>query len=88
LVPTDFRRLHATLGVSMWNECKMPERWYWLLRERMQVEEQRMRVVSDGDIIEHDDLEKLMAQADSLDRQMLQVMRQAIAGVNLAYKAA
>ena len=72
----------------MWNECKMPERWYWLLRERMQVEEQRMRVVSDGDIIEHHDLEKLMAQADSLDRQMLQVMRQAIAGVNLAYKAA
>jgi hypothetical protein len=72
----------------MWNECKMPERWYWLLRERMQVEERRMRVVRDGDIIEHDDLEKLMAQADSLDSEMLLVMRQAIAGVNLAYKAA
>lgn len=72
----------------MWNECKMPERWYWLLRERMQVEERRMRVVRDGDIIEHDHLEKLMAQADSLDREMLLVMRQAIAGVNLAYKAA
>jgi hypothetical protein len=72
----------------MWNECKMPERWYWLLRERMQVEERRMRVVRDGDIIEHNDQEKLMAQADSLDSEMLLVMRQAIAGVNLAYKAA
>jgi hypothetical protein len=64
----------------MWNEREMPERWYGLLRERMQVEEQRMRVVKDGDIIEHDDLEELMAQADSLDRAMLLVMRQAIAG--------
>jgi hypothetical protein len=67
-------------GESMWNERKMPERWYGLLRERMQVEEQRMRVIKDGDIIEHDDLEELMAQADSLDRAMLLVMRQAIAG--------
>jgi hypothetical protein len=64
----------------MWNEREMPERWYKLLRERMQVEEQRMRVIKDGDIIEHDDLEELMAQADSLDREMLLVMRQAIAG--------
>jgi MOSC domain-containing protein YiiM len=64
----------------MWNERKMPERWYELLRERMQVEEQRMRVIHDGEIIEHDDLEQLMAQADSLDREMLMVMRQAIAG--------
>jgi len=63
----------------MWNERKMPERWYGLLRERMQVEEQRMRVVKDGDIIELDDLEELMAQADSLDREMVLVMRQAIA---------
>jgi hypothetical protein len=63
----------------MWNEPKMPERWYGLLRERMQVEEQRMRVIKDGDIIEYDDLEELMAQADSLDREMLLVMRQAIA---------
>ncbi len=63
----------------MWNEREMPERWYGLLRERMQVEEQRMRVIKGGDIIEHNDLEELMAQADSLDR-MLQVMRQAIAG--------
>ena len=75
---------HATqpaqrLGVSMWNERKMPERWYGLLRERMQVEEQRMRVIKDGDIIEHDDLEQLMAEAESPDREMLLVMRQAIA---------
>jgi len=56
----------------------MPERWYGLLRERMQVEEQRMRVIKDGDIIEHDDMEELMAD-DSLDREMLLVMRQAIA---------
>lgn len=64
----------------MWNERKMPERWYELLRKRMQVEEQRMRGIRDGDIIEHNHLEKLMAQADSLDREMLLVMRQAIAG--------
>ena len=63
----------------MWNESKMPERWYELLRERMQVEEQRMRAIRDGDIIEHDDLEELMAQAASLDQEMLLVMRQAIA---------
>lgn len=49
------------------------------LRERMHLEEQRMRVIRDGDIIEHDDLEKLMARADSLDQEMLVVMRQAIA---------
>jgi hypothetical protein len=64
----------------MWDERKMPERWYELLRERTQVEEQRMRVIKDGDIIEGDDLEQLMAEADSLDREMLSVMRQAIAG--------
>jgi hypothetical protein len=63
----------------MWNERKMPERWYGLLRQRMQVEEQRMGAIRDGDIIEHDDLAKLMAQAESLDREMLVVMRQAIA---------
>jgi hypothetical protein len=63
----------------MWNECKMPERWYGLLRERMQVEEQRMRVIRDGAIVEYDYLEDLLAQADSLDREMLLVMRQAIA---------
>ena len=37
----------------MWNECQMPERWYGLLRERMQVEEQRMRVIRDGVIVEY-----------------------------------
>jgi hypothetical protein len=66
-------------GASMWNERKMPERWYELLRERMQVEEQRMRVIEEGAIIKHDDLEELMAQADSLDREMPHLMRQAIA---------
>jgi hypothetical protein len=63
----------------MWNEHKMPERWYGLLRDRMQVEEQRMRVIRDGSIVEHDYLGDLLAQADSLDREMLLVMRQAIA---------
>jgi hypothetical protein len=38
-----------------------------------------MRVIKDGGIIEHDDLEQLMAEADRLDREMLRVMRQAIA---------
>jgi hypothetical protein len=64
----------------MWNERKMPARWYRLLRQRMQVEEQRMGAIREGDIIKHDDLAKLMAQAESLDREMLLVMRQAIAG--------
>ena len=56
----------------MWDERKMPERWYELLRERMQVEQQRMRVIQDGDIID-------LARADSLDHEMLLVMRQATA---------
>jgi hypothetical protein len=63
----------------MWNERKMPERWYGLLRERMQVEEQRMRVIKDGSIVEDDYLDELLTEADSLNREMLQVMRQAIA---------
>ena len=63
----------------MWDERKMPERWYELLRERMQVEEQRMRAIRDGDIIEHDDLEELMVRSASLDYEMLLVMRQTIA---------
>ena len=62
----------------------MPERWYGLLRERMQVEEQRMRVIRDGVIVEYDYLEDLLAQADSLDREMLLVMRQAIAAALVA----
>jgi hypothetical protein len=57
----------------------MPERWYGLLRERMQVEEQRIRAIRDGDIIKHDDLGELMAQAARLDHEMLLVMRHAIA---------
>jgi hypothetical protein len=65
----------------MWNERKMPERWYGLLRERMQVEEQRMRVIKDGDFVEHDDMEEFLAQADSLDREMPLVMRQVIAAL-------
>ena len=62
----------------------MPERWYGLLRQRMQVEEQRMRIIKDAVIIEHDHLEDLMAQADSLDREMWLVMRQAIAETIIA----
>jgi hypothetical protein len=63
----------------MWNERKMPKRWYELLRERMQVEEQRMRVIRDADVIEDDHLEELLTHVQSLDREMLVVMRQAIA---------
>lgn len=63
----------------MWNERKMPERWYKLLRQRMQIEEQRMRVVKDGSIIEDEHLQELLTKADGLDREMLLVMRQAIA---------
>jgi hypothetical protein len=63
----------------MWHERKMPERWYELLRERMRIEEARMRVVKDGSIADH--LQDLLTEAHNLDRQMLQVMRQAIAEV-------
>jgi len=45
----------------------------------MQVGEQKMRAVRDGVMIEHDDLEELMAQAASLDHEMLLVMRQTTA---------
>jgi len=71
----------------MWHERKMPERWYELLRERMQIEEQRMRVIRDGGIVDNAYQEDLLAQADSLDREMLLVMRQAIA-VTLVREAA
>jgi hypothetical protein len=63
----------------MWNERKMPKRWYELLRARMQVEEQRMRVIKEGNVIEDDHLLELLTEAHSLDREMLLVMRQAIA---------
>ena len=74
---------HATqpargLGVSMWNERKMPERWYELLRRRMQVVEERMRLAKGGYIID-DQLQKLLMEADSLDREMLLVMTQTVA---------
>lgn len=61
----------------MGHEREMPERWYELLRERMHVEEQRMRLVKDGSIVDH--VEDLLTKAHNLDREMLQVMRQAIA---------
>ena len=68
----------ARLAVGMWNERKMPERWYELLRERMQIEEQRMCVIRDGGIVDNDYQEDLLAKADNLDREMLLVIRQAI----------
>jgi len=67
------------LGVSMWDERKMPERWYELLRRRMQVVQERMRLTKGGHIIEDDQLQKLLMEADSLDREMLLVMRQTVA---------
>jgi hypothetical protein len=60
----------------MWNERKMPERWYELLRERMQVEQLRMRIVKHGYLIEDDQLQELLTEANSLDAEMLLVMRQ------------
>jgi hypothetical protein len=65
----------------MWNESKMPARWYELLRERMQVEKEHMRAIKDGSIVKDDRLEEFLTVAQSLDRQMLQVMRHAIAEV-------
>jgi hypothetical protein len=64
----------------MWNENKMPARWYELLRERMQVEKERMRIIKDG-IVENHRQEELLTVAQSLDRQMLQVMKQAVGEV-------
>ncbi len=58
----------------------MPERWYGLLRDRMRVEKQRMRVIRDGGIIDHDHLEDLLARPTTS-------MRQAIGGA-LAREAA
>jgi MOSC domain-containing protein YiiM len=40
----------------------------------------KIRVIRDGEIIEHDELEELLARSVSLDREMLSVMRQAIVG--------
>jgi len=66
-------------GTRMWNERKMPERWYELLRERMQVEQLRMRIVKHGYLIEDDELQEVLTVAQGLDHQMLQVMRETIA---------
>jgi hypothetical protein len=63
----------------MWNERNMPERWYELLRERMQVEQLRMRIVKDACLVENDLLQKLLAEAHNLDAKMLLVMKQTIA---------
>jgi hypothetical protein len=65
----------------MWNEREMPARWYELLRERMQVEQLRMRIVKHGYLIEDDQLQELLTEAHSLDAEMLLVMRQTIAEV-------
>jgi hypothetical protein len=48
-------------------------------RERMQLEQLRMRVVKYGYLIEDDQLQELLAEAHSLDLEMLAVMRQTIA---------
>src|SRR5689334_9899739 len=58
------------------NACAL----YELLRERMQVAKEHMRAIKDGSIVEDDRLDELLTVAD-LDRQMLQVMRQAVAEV-------
>jgi hypothetical protein len=63
----------------MWNEREMPARWYELLRERMQVEQLRMRIVNHGYLIEDDLLQGLLTEAHRLDAEMLVVMRQTIA---------
>jgi hypothetical protein len=59
----------------------MPARWYELLRERMQVAKEHMRAIKDGSIVEGDRQDELLTAAQNLDRQMLQVMRQAVAEV-------
>ena len=66
-------------GAIMWNEREMPARWYELLRERMQVEQLRMRIVKYGYLIGDDQLQELLTEAMSLDAEMLLVMRQMIA---------
>ena len=63
----------------MWNELEMPARWYKLLRERMQVEQLRMRIVKQGYFIKDYELQDVLTEADKLDAEMLLVMRQTIA---------
>jgi hypothetical protein len=63
----------------MWNEREMPARWHGLLRERMLVEQLRMRIVRDGYLIADDQLQELLIEAHRLDEEMLLIMRQTIA---------
>jgi hypothetical protein len=49
----------------------MPERWYELLRERMQVEQLRMRIVKDARLVENDLLQQLLAEAHNLDALLI-----------------
>ena len=70
----------------MWNESKMPARWYELLRERMRVTREHMRAIKEGNVVEGDRMDELLTVAQNLDRQMQQVMRQAVAEV-LAHEA-
>jgi hypothetical protein len=63
----------------MWNEREMPARWYKLLRERMRVEQLRMRIVKQGYLIKDYELQDVLTEAHKLDAEMLLVMRQTIA---------
>jgi len=63
----------------MWNERNTPERWYELLRERMHVEQLRMRIVKDARPVENDLVQQLLAEAQRLDAEMLFVMKQTVA---------
>jgi hypothetical protein len=38
-------------GAIMWNERKMPARWYDLLRARIQVEKEHMRVIKEASLL-------------------------------------
>jgi len=66
-------------GPFMLNEREMPARWYDLLRERMHVEQPRMRIVKDGYLIKDYELQEVLIEAHRLDMEMLLVMRQTIA---------
>ena len=63
----------------MWHEREMPARWYDLLRERMEVEQLRMRIVKGGYLIKDYELQEVLTEAHRLDAEMLVVMRQTIA---------
>ena len=67
------------MGAIMWNEREMPARWYKLLRERMQIEQLRMRIVKQGYLIKDYELQDVLTEADKLDAEMLLLMRQTIA---------